>query len=372
MNSTQGTCHVLFVVPSLQGGGAERVMVTLLRHLDRSRFRLSLAVVDMRDAAYAADLPADVELIDLNCRRVRHALPKIVSLVRRMRPQVVFSTLGHLNLALAIFRVFLPNDVRYVAREATVVSQLPGTHAIPRWWFPAYRRFYARFDAIVCQSVAMQEDLVRYFRIPQVRTVVINNPVDVEWIRTLADAPEGLVSPAGESCALALVAAGSLTHVKGYDLLLEALAMCLDMPFHLTILGDGPLRGELERLAEARGLASRIRFVGFKANPYAYFRTADALVLSSRFEGFPNVVLESLACGTPVVASPCPGGVSEILGSVAGCVLADDCSVAALAQALRRFVPGRRIGPEVLGPYAVAGIVARYEQVILGAGVRAS
>ena len=114
---------VLFLVPTLAGGGAERVIVTLLRHLDRAKFRLALAVVDARMAVFLSDVPEDVEFIDLGCRRVRHALLKIFSLVWRMRPAVVFSTLGHLNIAIALLRPFLPRKPRYVARETMVISQ---------------------------------------------------------------------------------------------------------------------------------------------------------------------------------------------------------------------------------------------------------
>ncbi len=114
----------MVLIPSLRGGGAERVIVALLRHLDRTKFRLMLAVVDMREAAYQDYVPNDVELIDLGCSRVRYALPKIIRLIWQQRPEVVFSTLGHLNLALAIVRPLLPDGVRYVAREACVVSEV--------------------------------------------------------------------------------------------------------------------------------------------------------------------------------------------------------------------------------------------------------
>ena len=142
---TETRTHLLFLVPSLHGGGAERVIVTLLRHMNRSLFRLGLAVVDMREAVYRDDVPEDVEFIDLGCTRVRYALLKIMRLIWRKRPDVVFSTLGHLNLALAMLRPLLPNGVRYIGREACVVSETLTEHTHPRLWAWAYRRFYRAF-----------------------------------------------------------------------------------------------------------------------------------------------------------------------------------------------------------------------------------
>ena len=158
--------RVLLLIPSLRGGGAERVVVTLLRYLDRSQFQLALAVVDLRESAYRADVPPDVELIDLQCTRVRYALLKIVGLIWRRRPDVVLSTLGHLNLALAMLRPLLPNGVRYIGREASIVSEALSGYTHPHLWGWAYRRFYPRFDVVVCQSVDMREDLIDHFGFP--------------------------------------------------------------------------------------------------------------------------------------------------------------------------------------------------------------
>jgi glycosyltransferase involved in cell wall biosynthesis len=358
--------RVLFLIPTLTGGGAERVVVTLLQHLDRERFELALAVVDTRDAVFRDQVPADVEFIDLGCRRVRHALPKLIRLLWQRRPDVVLSTLGHLNLALSIVRPLLPGRTRYVARETIVVSHGLAEYRRPQLWAWAYRLFYGRFDRVICQSRDMRDDLVSGFGIDATRTVVIHNPVDLGRIRAAGAADVPLPAPHGP---LRAVAAGRLVSQKGFDLLLEALATARRRDLHLTILGDGPLHGELAARVQAVGLADRVQLAGFQRSPHPLIAAADLFVLSSRYEGFPNVVLEALACGTPVVATPAPGGVREILDGVAGCIVADEVSAQALADALDHWQPSR-VPSSAVAPYAVERIVAAYEAELLGDACR--
>lgn len=365
--------HVLFVLPSLQGGGAERVMVTLLRELDREAFRLTLAVVDLSNAVFLADLPDDVELIDLNRRRVREAVPAILGLVWRLRPDVLFSTLGHLNLLIAMLRPLLPRKLRFIARETAMVSHGMRAFRHPGLVRALYRRFYCKLDLVVCQSEAMREDVLRTFRMPEGSTVVVNNPVDIARVRARSQEP-GAAWPPAQAGARRLVAVGRLGPEKGFDLLIEALALLGDAPpLQLAILGDGALRQELEALARARGVAGRVHFAGFQRNPYAWIAQADVFVLSSRHEGFPNVVLEALACGKPVVATPAEGGALEILAHARDCVVAEAVSAEALAAALRRWLAQPRAGTEEGGHgvperFHLGTIVARYGAILQAAG----
>lgn len=358
--------RVLILIPTLQGGGAERVIVTLLRHMDRSRFRFTLAVVDARGALFRQDVPADVDFLDLGCSRVRHALPSILRLIWRCRPHVVLTTIGHLNLALALLRVFMPRGTRLLARETVVVSKNLQQQGRAWIWALAYRLLGRSFDVLVCQSQDMKDDLVVNFRIPADKTVVINNPVDVLRLRRLAaePMPAGAMTTEVEGV-LKLVAAGRLVEQKGFDLLLEAVSRCRNIPIQLTILGEGPQQPKLEAQARALGILDRVHFAGFQPNPYPFLRWADAFVLSSRFEGFPNVVLEALACGRPVIATPAPGGVREILGGMEGCVLATAVSAEALAQAIQQFVRGVEIPVTAVAPYSVDSICRRYEELFL-------
>ena len=355
---------ILFLIPTLRGGGAERVIVTLLKYLDRSKFRLTLAVVDTRNAVFLDDLPDDVEFIDLGYRRVRYALPKIVRLIWRRKPDVVFSTLGHMNLALAIVRPLLPRRVRYITRETTIPSQDFKAYSFPMIWALLYRIFNNRVDLGVCQSRAMQLDLVDNFSFPEDKTIVIHNPVDEVFIIKRINENAGIDSKELDS--ISLIAAGRLSPEKGFDLLIEAIALLGDPRVRLEILGEGPLLDPLKQLARSKGLERQIQFAGFKANPYSRFARADGFVLSSHYEGFPNVVLEALTCGTPVIATPALGGVREILDDIPECSVAESISPEALARAISKWIAGarKRVPRSAIQPYTLERIVGQYEEIL--------
>jgi glycosyltransferase involved in cell wall biosynthesis len=357
--------QILFLIPSLCSGGAERVIVNLMRYLDRSKFDLTLGVVNMDSAVFFDDIPSDVKIIDLGSARVRFALVKIIRLIWKIQPDVVFSTLGHLNLMLAILKPLLPKSIRYLCRETTILSEGIKSYSHPRCWAWAYNCFYNRFDRIICQSRYMRDDLIANFETSPNKLVVINNPVDIDRVRQMAAEPSATEMISDNKKRINLVSAGRLVETKGFDLLIEALALIANPYMHLTLLGDGPLIAELQDLAKARGLGDRIRFVGFQKNPYAFIAQADAYILSSRYEGFPNVVLESLACCTPVIATPALGGVQEIFEGLEGCLMAKSVSAEGLAEALSSFVYGKRLSPDVIEPYAIARIVSFYEQQFL-------
>jgi len=157
----------------------------------------------------------------------------------------------------------------------------------------------------------MQRDLIDHFTLPPHKIDVIPNPVDVERIRRST----GVNASPYQNGKGNFVAVGRLTFQKGFDLLLRAFHRSLKKApdTHLTIVGEGSEENALKKLTAELGIADSVSFVGHQDNPFPFMAHADLLISSSRWEGLPNAVLESLACGTPVLAFDCPGGTEEII-----------------------------------------------------------
>lgn len=304
--------RILFVLPSLQGGGAERVIVTLLKHLNRDIFELHLALV-AKEGAYLSDVPDDIPIYDLGVKRVRYALFSMLKLIWKLKPDIVFSTLGHLNIALIMLKPLMPINTRIIVREAITVTQFIQYNSSPRIWTWFYRIFYKYADLIVCQSEDMKKDLVENFLVPEYKAIRIYNPVDFAAVSKLASSGQNPFSRC--SSFPNIIAIGRLDFQKGYDRLLRAMPHLLkEYPnAKLWVLGEGKLELELRKLAKELGLTEHVEFVGFQKNPYLWLKHADLFVLASYYEGLPNVLLEAIACGCPICVFDHPGGTREVL-----------------------------------------------------------
>ena len=361
--------RVLFLMPTLSGGGAERVTLTLLEHLDRSRFESHLALVDAV-GPLLKDLPTDIPLHDLKAGRVRRALPGILRVAWGLKPRVIHSAMVELNMATVLLKGLLPQGLRVLIREDTSPGALNAQgRKHPLIWNWLYRRLYPRADKIICVGDHVLDELAGTFAIPRSKLVRIYNPVDLELARRLAEADGNPYRGKGPH----LVAAGRLAKEKGFDVLLDAMPMvgAASPDADLTILGEGPLKPDLLAQREALGLTGAVHVPGFQPNPYPYFKNADLFVLPSRWEGFGLVAIEALAVGTPVVATDCPGAVREIL---AGCPLAQlvppsdppalaQAIIAALKSPKSAFEPRQSLD-SFLSRFDVKTVLREYEELL--------
>lgn len=326
--------RILFLVPAFKKGvgGAERVVLTLLRQLDHARYECHLVLVQGGQASLE-ELPAGVTVHRLRVSRMRYALPAIIRLVWKVRPRTVLATVSYLNVMLVAARPFLPRSVRLLLREATTPSAfIRNQTRHPRLWAWFYRSWYPRAEKIICLSDSMLEDMAGHFAIPREKLARIYNPVDIGALRRLAAAQENPYPEAGPN----LLFAGRLQKEKGADLLLDAMpAVIQRFPgVRLSVLGEGPEEAGLKAQAARLGIVRHVDFSGFRDSPWSYFSNADLFVLPSRIEGMPNALLESLALGAPAVASSCVGAIGEILESNPQLVVVPPEDCAALAQGI--------------------------------------
>lgn len=311
--------NLLFIVPSLRGGGAERVVTILLKYIDRSKFDLTLALLK-KEGKYLEDIPSDVKVVDLQVKRARYSIFKIIELTNKEKPDIAFSTLGYLNLIISIIKPFLSKKTVFIGRESNTVSVKNKLEKYPRLFDFLYKKFYSNFDSIIAQANFMKNDLVENYGISSEKITVINNPIDVQKVEEMSNKDIEFSFPKDK---INLLAVGKLKHQKGFDNLLTMMSQ-IDEKYHLTILGEGPDEKSLKEQSKKLNLENRVSMAGFQSNPYAFMKQADVFLLSSRYEGFPNVVSEANLCGIPTIAFNSPGGTEEIVREDNGLLIEND------------------------------------------------
>jgi len=295
---------VAFLINSLIGGGAERVMCTLLRHSEPERvhFDISLTLLDIVDRAYE---PPD--WVDVRQEDCRGSLAKSLSAVRRLerdvRPDIVLSFLERSNFCNVMCAKSRPTIIS--ERVATSAHFKPGLRgAVSK---AMVRTLYPRASKIIAVSKGIADDLAANFAVPAEKLVEIANPVDLDAIRARA-----AEEPTRHIEGPFILAAGRLVPNKNFALLIDAYAAS-GLTDKLVILGQGEEREALLARAKAAGIADRLVLPGFEKNPYALMRRARMFVLPSNAEGFPNGLVEAMAAGAPVISTNCAFGPSEIL-----------------------------------------------------------
>jgi N-acetylgalactosamine-N,N'-diacetylbacillosaminyl-diphospho-undecaprenol 4-alpha-N-acetylgalactosaminyltransferase len=306
--------RVAFVINSLAGGGAERVMTTLLRASidEAAEFELELFLLDDEPIEYP--LPAWLKVRQFDSRR---SLPKTLLALwrgfRAFRPDLVLSFLTRANVAAIVVGRLC--GVPVIVSERVNTSSHLGEgraaaliKALVRWTYPKAAR-------IIAVSPGVADDLATVFGLPKDKIVVIANPIDSDAIRAAAEVQAGPPAGGRHASEPYVAAMGRLVPNKNFALLIEAFARSR-IGGRLLIFGEGGERENLIRLIKERGLEGSVELLGFSSNPFPVLRQARYFVLPSNAEGFPNALLEAMSCGLPVISTNCLSGPSEILAEM--------------------------------------------------------
>lgn len=306
--------YIAIYLPSLRGGGAERVMVTLANSFAGSEYHVDL-VLAHATGPYLAEVSPLVNVIDLRCSRVAGSLPGLISYLRRVRPRVLLSAMRHANLIALLAKYAVGNDTRFIVSERNDATVRVSEKMDLRSLFVRYlaKFLYKRADAIHAVSNGVAAACAKELGLDVREIDVVYNPVDTAKI--IMDSSEYCdFSELINTSRPLILGVGRLSKQKDFSTLIRAFALVRKRSdAQLVVLGEGDLRSELEELINSLNLQEFVRLPGFVLNPFPIIRQADVFVLSSKWEGLPNVLIQSMACGTPVVSTDCPSGPAEIL-----------------------------------------------------------
>ncbi|MGH8224320.1 MAG: glycosyltransferase [Woeseiaceae bacterium] len=307
---------VALFLPSLDGGGAERVFVDLANRFATLGLRVDMVLASAA-GPYLEELAPAVRVVDLGASGVIASLPRLARYLRTENPDALLSGLDHANLVAILANRIGGSRTRCVVSVRGVPSAvLRQERTVSRWLSIQLAKILYRFAAgIIANSDSVAIDVVKSLGVGEGRVDVVHNPLDVARIDELSRATveHPWLAPGAPPVVLGV---GRLSAVKDYRTLIDAFAIVrAKRDCRLVILGDGPDRDLLEAQLTRCGLQDDCHLPGFVANPFPWMRRASVLVSSSLTEGCPNVLLQALACGTPIVSTDCPGGSAEILAN---------------------------------------------------------
>lgn len=329
--------QITLIVDSLGQGGAENVCVNLCNHLTDRGWAIELRPLHLDNSPLLAKVNSSVKIDPFGVRNVRSGFLKIARSLKSSGPEHILV----FNFQTAVFLIILKKlgwiESTLMIRNISTLSQ-KRKQAEGLWSryvvHPLTQALYRYGDHFIAQSEGMKQDLVAHYKLDRNKIVVIHNPLraDIED----ASANPDFVNTERENIILAV---GRLKPVKGYDHAVTAFAGFVKQhpDFRLRFVGEGPERERLENLARDLGCWNNVEFVPFTSDVVPHYKTATATILTSIYEGFPNILIESIALGTPVVAYDCQNGPSEIITKANG-ILVPYRDTDALQNALAELV----------------------------------
>jgi glycosyltransferase involved in cell wall biosynthesis len=358
---------IAFYLPSLFGGGAERVIVNLAQGITERGLPVDVVVGAAR-GDFLGQLPPAVRLVDLRASRVLRSLGPLRRYLRRERPRILVSSLSHANVVALWAAKLARQGTPVVVTVHNTMSQSNREQGrlAGRFWPHLLRLFYPWAAGIVAVSRCAADDLARTSGLPRDRVQVIYNPVITPAMLALArQAPEHPWFAPGEPPVI--LGVGRMTPQKDFSTLIRAFGgLRRHQPARLIILGEGEDRPRLEALVSELGLGPDVALPGFRDDAMGFMSHAALFVLSSAWEGLPTVLIEALAVGTPVISTDCPSGPREILqdGRLGALVPVGDA--AALSEAMVDVLsrPVIAVPPDALTPFTRDAAVDNYLHLI--------
>ena len=293
---------ILFILPHLKAGGAERVISFIHNEINKNTFTPHLLVIGYKKDNIYPTINTNVTY--LSEKRLRNVPLRVMILVHKIKPDIVFSSMGHINLYLGFLKNLFPK-IKFIAREASIYSVMKTftRHILLPNFILNF--LYSSLDLIVFQSLEMKNDFNKNFKISPHKTCIINNPITFSNRSDFIYFNKPLLP-------YKFITVGSLVKNKGHFRILNIFKL-IDFDFKFNIVGDGPMRSEIELKVEKLHLSNSTSFLGLQKDLTKIYKNTDFLIQGSYVEGFPNAVLEALSFGIPCLIFEAPGGHNELI-----------------------------------------------------------
>lgn len=295
---------ILFFIPQLSGGGAEKVSITLMKMLDKNIFEVHMATITLDGLAYRY-LSNDIVLHDLNVKKTIFSIFKLRNLILSLEPDIIYSSLIRGSIAITLALLNLKEKPFVVLRSPNSPKLLVGNKQMKFYERYLLEFSYKKANLLLAQTPEMKEEISFYHKIEKNKIQVLLNPLDIEGVENNI---KDITNPF-ENDFVNIVAAGRITYQKGFDILIRSFRQVVEKNplFRLYIIGEeeGNEIEKLKMLITELKLNEYVFFLGYQKNAYRYFYFSDLYVLSSRWEGLPNTVLENLYLKKPVIATRC-------------------------------------------------------------------
>lgn len=310
--------NLLFLITSLSGGGAERVLVDILKGINKKLFNVHLAVEKL-EGEYLPLIPDDIQTIVLSKENSLSPIKRIKLLNSVIEEYAIDVAIGFMqgpNKTIMRSKLLSKNNYKTILTEHN--NPKLNYHKSSSYLIKALRVFemkflYKKSDKIITVSEGIKNFLVDQWSIKQEKITVIYNPVDIKKIRNKLKENVEFDWGALQNFKI-IIAIGRLVEQKGYQDLLNVFKIVkTSVPSKLLILGKGPLENELRNLATELGLIDDLYMLGFVDNPWTFLKNSDLYLSTSKWEGFHLTIVESMACGTLPVATDCNYGPREII-----------------------------------------------------------
>lgn len=328
---------LMFVISSLEGGGAEKVLIDIISNLNNENYKI-LLVLFSTNGILIEKVPQTVEVFNLNKKSKYsfiHLIFKLAILIRKLKPDNIIGFMHYVNLiTILAAKLSCIKSNLIITIHTNIIEVINRSQLAPLKFF-LYKQSFKMADHIIVPSKGIKVMMVNDFKIAAAKIRAIPHPLLVNKITLLAN--EKLDPPFSNK--KYILSVGRLTEAKGYKYLLNAYKIISKKnDVNLIILGVGEDRQMLEELANELDLSNRIVFAGFQKNPYKFMKNASLFVLSSLWESFAIVLCEAMLCGVPIVSTNCPSGPGELIKNEVNGLLVKPCDITELAKAMDRVL----------------------------------